>query len=170
MVRWFIRLTLLGYYGIFLLLTASLAYHWAAFRQPPLQPIAFPHTVHAGRLGLACTFCHVDAARSPQAGVPPVEKCLSCHRSIALDNPEVQKLHQHSTQQEPILWNRVHTLPDHVHFTHKRHIKAGIDCSACHGAIAGMTRVRQVRTLEMGWCVTCHRFKGAPTDCATCHK
>jgi len=169
-MRLLARLFLLGYFGTALLVVAVLAYYQAHYRKPPDQPIAFPHTVHAGRLGLDCLFCHEFADRSPKAGVPPVEKCLSCHRSIALESPEVQKLHRYQEQGVPIAWNRVHVLPDHVHFTHKRHIRAGIDCAVCHGGISKMTLVRQVRPLKMGWCVTCHRARGASTDCATCHQ
>jgi len=165
-----VRLALLGYFGMVLLAVAALGYYQARYRQPPTQPIAFPHDIHAGRLGLDCTFCHVFVDRSPQAGVPTVEKCMSCHQSIALENPEVQKLHRHQERGEPILWNRVHVLPNHVYFTHKRHIRAGIDCSVCHGGVSQMTLMRQVRSLEMGWCVTCHRAKGVSIDCATCHR
>lgn len=169
-MRRFARLVMFGYFGTALLAVAALGYCQAHYRQPPTQPIAFAHSVHAGRLGLDCAFCHAFADRSPQAGVPPVERCMTCHRSIALESPEVQKLHRHQEQGEPILWNRVHGLPAHVHFTHKRHIRAGIDCSACHGGVRRMERMRQVRSLEMGWCVTCHRAHGASTDCATCHQ
>lgn len=170
MARRLFKLALVGYFGFCLLLTAALAYRWARVQRPPEQPIAFPHTVHAGRLGLACTFCHQDAERSPRAGMPPVERCMSCHQTVAVDRPEVKKLRLHHERKEPIAWNRLHALPAHVHFTHKRHVKAGIDCSACHGEVRKMARMRRVRSLEMGWCVTCHRALGAPTDCATCHK
>ena len=164
------RLALFGYFGLFLLAMAALAHFRAPDRQAPAQPIAFPHSIHAGRLGLDCAFCHAFADRSPQAGVPPVERCLSCHRSIALESPEVQKLHRHQAQGEPIVWVRVHALPAHVYFSHKRHVRAGLDCASCHGGVRQMERMRQVRPLTMGWCVTCHRAKGASTDCATCHQ
>lgn len=170
MIRWLIRFALVGYFGLFLLVTAGLANRWAHSGPPPEQPIDFPHTTHAGRLGLACTFCHQEALRSPQAGAPPIEKCMSCHQTLALDSPEVQKLHRHQRNKEPVIWKRIHSLPSHVYFTHKRHIQAGIDCSACHGAVSKMERVSKVRPLTMGWCVRCHRYKGAPTDCATCHQ
>lgn len=163
-------LALLGYFGLSLLALAALAHHRAPFGEPPAQPIAFPHSIHAGRLGLDCQFCHVFAERSPQAGVPPVALCMSCHRTIALESPEVQKLHRHQGQGKPIAWNRVHALPAHVYFSHKRHLRAGVDCSACHGGVRQMERMRQVRSLEMGWCVNCHRANGAATDCAVCHQ
>jgi hypothetical protein len=99
-----------------------------------------------------------------------VEKCLSCHRSIATDREQIKILQGYSERGEPIAWNRVHQLPEHVYFTHKRHIKAGLDCTACHGGVREMTLMRQIRPLTMGWCVTCHRANGASTDCATCHQ
>lgn len=96
--------------------------------------------------------------------------CADCHLKVATDKPEVKKLMKYWEDKQPVPWNKVHNLPWHVHFTHKRHIKAGIDCSVCHGEVRAMTTARQVRSLEMGWCVNCHREKGAPTDCLVCHK
>jgi len=165
-----VKLALVGYFGLFLLLTAALAFYWERWQKPPEQPIAFPHTIHAGQLELACTFCHENAARSPRAGAPSIRKCMSCHQTVAVDNPEVKKLRRYHQEEEPIAWVRLHTLPDHVYFTHKRHIKFGLDCSDCHGEVRKMEKMQRVRSLEMGWCVTCHRSLGAPTDCATCHK
>lgn len=169
-MRLLVRFLLLGYFGVSILATAALAYYHGRHRQPPAQPIAFAHSIHAGRLGLDCLFCHEFADRSPRAGVPPVEKCLSCHRTLATEREEIKVLLGYSERGEPIAWNRVHHLPDHVYFTHKRHIRAGIDCAACHGGVGRMTLLRQVRPLTMGWCVTCHRANGASTDCATCHQ
>lgn len=163
-------LALSGYFVLALLLLAFLAWYRGLSPVAPAQPIAFPHTVHAGRLKLACAFCHSFADRSPRAGIPPLATCMTCHRSIAVERPEIRKLLAHVERQQPVAWQRVHSLPGHVHFTHKRHVRAGIDCAACHGDVAQMERVKRVRPLTMGWCVTCHRVRGAPTDCATCHK
>ncbi len=170
LARLLTRLGLLGVFGFFLLLVAAMGVDWALTGRAPEQPIAFPHTVHAGRLQLPCTHCHLYADKSPRAGVPTLDICMNCHRSIAADRPEIVKLRRHYEEQRPVAWARVHGLPDFIYFTHKRHVRAGIDCFACHGAVATMTRVRQVRPLKMGWCVTCHRSNGAPTDCAICHK
>ena len=164
------RLSLAGYFGLALLALALLAWYRGESPVAPVQPIAFPHTVHAGRLGLACTFCHAFADRSPRAGVPPLATCMTCHSTIALERPEVQKLRGYVERQEPVSWQRVHHLPDHVYFSHKRHVRAGVECATCHGAVAKMKRVKRVRPLQMGWCVSCHRARGAPTDCATCHR
>jgi hypothetical protein len=82
----------------------------------------------------------------------------------------VKKLRAYWAEKHPIEWVKVHELPWHVGFTHKRHVKAGVDCAVCHGGVAKMARVKRVRPLTMGWCVTCHWTRGAPTDCATCHR
>lgn len=169
MVRFLLQLLLLAYFGAFLLAVAGGWVHRHRVLRPPPQPIAFSHTVHAGDLGLACPFCHIHVESSPQAGVPPVEKCMSCHQSVAVDRPEIRKLRRYWEAKAPIPWSRIHSLPEFIHFPHKRHVRAGVDCFACHGAVAKMAEVRKVRPLNMGWCVTCHRSRGAPTDCAVCH-
>jgi hypothetical protein len=57
----------------------------------------------------------------------------------------------------PIPWVKVHDLPDFVHFTHKRHVKAGLECQECHGEVQDdMTVGRRVSELTMGWCLNCH--------------
>jgi hypothetical protein len=138
--------------------------------RPPVQPIAFPHPTHINKVGLACTHCHTTADKSPRAGVPAMSICMACHENAATDRPEVQKLRGYWDRKEPIPWIKIHILPWHVRFTHKRHIKAGVDCSVCHGDVRAMMPMRQVRSLKMGWCIGCHRSRGAATDCAACHK
>jgi hypothetical protein len=75
----------------------------------------------------------------------------------------------------------VHRLPEYVQFRHNRHLEAGVDCQSCHGLVEEMDKVSVVedthwwpwllptKTLEMGWCVNCHRQNGASQDCLTCH-
>ena len=115
-------------------------------RPPAQQPIAFPHNVHVQAVGLECGFCHAGRG-----------------------NPEADKVRSAWTTQQAVNWERVHRLPDHVHFVHTAHIQAGIQCSTCHGNVGAMTQVVQVRPLNMSDCVTCHRQSNAPTECATCH-
>lgn len=140
----------------------------AAATLPP-QPVAFRHTTHAGTLGLECTFCHRTAATSAAASLPSVAQCMFCHQVVGRDNPDLKPLLEAAQKQEPLNWLRVHRLPDHVHFQHGAHIQAGLTCATCHGEVKAMTEVRQVRALNMGDCLSCHRASGAPTDCATCH-
>ena len=148
----------------------------------PDQPIDFPHTTHVQELGLDCTFCHREVAKSAQATIPAVGLCMTCHQAVAGSTEsaqaEIKKLRDAFSDGDAIDWLRVHRVPDHVHFVHEAHIKffserdgveASAVCSTCHGDVGSMEKVRQVRTLKMSDCVDCHRDNGAPTDCTTCH-
>ena len=153
------------------------------YTEGPDQPIAFPHTVHAGAvedggIGLDCTFCHRNVTEGPAATVPPVGLCMTCHAAVGDGLAEVEKLREYAALGQPIDWVRVHRLPDHVRFNHEAHISffseqdgipASAVCATCHGSVAKMEKVRQVEPLKMGNCVDCHRDNSAPTDCTTCH-
>lgn len=105
-------------------------------------------------------------------------------------SPEIQKLYDAlglnermqpdpTKSMRPIVWNKVHNLPDFVYFDHRAHVNAGVSCQQCHGPVETMERVRQVQNLTMGWCVNCHRDVtrnglagkkvNASIDCSTCH-
>ena len=144
----------------------------------PEQPIAFPHTVHIQQLGLDCTFCHRNVTKGAAATIPAVGLCMSCHTNVGDGIAEVEQLREIFAEGRSIDWVRVHRVPDHVHFVHEAHIRffskrdgipASEVCSVCHGDVASMTKVKQVRSLKMSDCVDCHRDNGAPTDCTTCH-
>ncbi len=141
----------------------------------PQQPVAFPHDLHAGKLGMDCLYCHPGAAKSPVASLPAVSTCMGCHTMAVTDRPEVQKLSGFAERGEPIPWVEVYKLPDYVKFNHKRHVKSGIACQSCHGPVQEMKTVYQYSSLKMGWCVSCHRSslkegnERAPMDCIVCH-
>jgi len=137
---------------------------------PPQQPVPFSHKVHAGDNRIGCLMCHVYAERSPVAGVPSMARCAGCHRFVGQDKPAVQQVMQASTEGKPIEWLQIYRLPDHVFFTHERHLAVGLVCTSCHGEVAAMEVMTQVSPLTMGWCVDCHRSRQAPIDCLTCHK
>lgn len=142
----------------------------ASVRAPqPVQPVDFDHQVHVEVAGMDCTFCHRTATIGGTAGYPDVEQCMFCHIVIGQGNPEIETVRMAWVTQEPIDWIRIHRMPDHVHFVHEAHVQAGIDCATCHGNVGQMRQAVQVRPLNMGDCVSCHREMGAPTDCATCH-
>jgi Cytochrome c7 and related cytochrome c len=168
--KWLVGIAAFGYFGACVLLVAGLGVLWYRSDPAPEQPIAFPHTVHAGQLQMPCTYCHTFVERSRHAGAPPLEICMGCHRSIATKREAIRTLTRHFEEKRPVQWKRVYALPDFIYFSHKRHVTAGVACAACHGNVAGMKRVRRVNVLEMGWCVSCHRVRGASRDCATCHK
>lgn len=151
------------------------------------QPIAFPHDIHAGTNQIPCMYCHTTADRSVDAGIPSVQVCAGCHIPggaplIGADKPEVQKLIAYWQEQRPIPWQRIYKIPDHAHFPHMRHVNAGLECQECHGPVETMAEIEipvantgvrygivRPNTLEMGWCIECHRERQARTDCFVCH-
>jgi hypothetical protein len=151
---------------------------------PPAQPIPFNHRIHAGEAGIGCTACHSYAEQSTIAGIPSMARCQGCHKFVKQDpeRPEVTKeikvLLDRLKDGKPIEWVRVYRVPDHVFFTHQRHVAAGLRCQECHGEVEKMDVMRRVSSLTMGWCLECHRRKQAEkpverarlTDCVTCHK
>jgi hypothetical protein len=133
------------------------------------QPLVFSHRIHAGQQAIPCLYCHAYARRGPVAGLPAVERCAGCHATAAAEKPDVKKLMEYWDKREPIPWLRVHDLPDFVRFNHKRHVAARVECRECHGAVESMEHAVRVSSLEMGWCLDCHRRRQASTDCLVCH-
>lgn len=159
----------------FLVVTVALLFTSCAYA--PEQPIAYSHALHAGKYQIDCLHCHFGAERSRHAGVPPAQACMNCHSQVKRDSPEVQKISAAMETGKPIMWVRVHRFPDHAFFDHSRHVvEAGIRCQTCHGPVETMTRVHQVESMSMGFCLDCHRkseqsgngFKPS-TDCIACH-
>jgi len=135
----------------------------------PPQPIDFSHRDHVRGDGLSCELCHSGARRAAFAGMPPVERCMGCHRFVLPENPGVMALHRYWSAGKPVPWVKVNVLPRFVRFSHEAHVLAKIDCVRCHGDVASMTRVARVAPLTMGWCVDCHRAASATDDCLACH-
>jgi cytochrome c2 len=135
----------------------------------PEQPIRFNHKIHAGQYGINCEYCHNGVMKSKNAGVPSLTTCMNCHNYVKegqqYGKTEIAKLISAVDKKEPVKWVRVHNLPAHVYFNHAQHVNAGkLDCANCHGAVAEMVRVQQVGTLEMGWCINCHREKSVNSE------
>ncbi len=124
----------------------------------PTQPINFSHELHAGQMKIDCQYCHSTADVSKQASVPPVSTCMNCHNFFKQDSPEIQKLKTAYESKQPIKWVRIHNLPDHAYFNHAQHVSIGkVECQTCHGPIETMAKVSQHSSLQMGWCINCHR-------------
>jgi hypothetical protein len=51
----------------------------------------------------------------------------------------------------------VHDLPDFVYFSHEIHVNKGIGCESCHGRVDEMPLMYAQNTLQMEWCLDCHR-------------
>jgi hypothetical protein len=133
------------------------------------QPISFSHRLHAGIKAIDCRFCHPYVERSIHPGLPPVAKCLYCHNYIIANHPEIRKEHNYFNTATPTPWVKVFYVPEHVLFNHQRHIRKEIACESCHGQVREMDRLKGQR-FKMGFCVQCHRQKGANLDCwLACH-
>lgn len=139
----------------------------------PEQPIKFSHVTHVQANKMECNFCHYSVNKSSFAAIPPVDTCWGCHQIIKGQTPEqqaeIKKLEDYVTKGEQIPWQKVHVFPDHAHFNHKRHVKAGVTCQECHGQIPNMPVVERASSMKMGWCVDCHRQRATSIDCYTCH-
>lgn len=143
---------------------------FAGWRPLPEQPIQFPHKTHLAR-GVKCESCHAGAATGPVAGIPNARFCMSCHQLFATEKPEVRKLAAYFSRGEDVPWQRVYGFSPtaHVKFNHAPHIRAGVQCSACHGDLSQQTVAVRAVKLTMGYCLDCHRSRQASTDCTTCH-
>lgn len=120
------------------------------------QPVPFSHKHHVGDIGIDCRYCHNGVEDSPYAGVPPTETCMNCHSQLWADSPMLEPVRASYRQGTPLVWNRVHDLPDYVYFNHSIHIHKGVSCAACHGNVATMPLMYRDATLHMEWCLKCH--------------
>src|SRR5919199_2914880 len=87
----------------------------------PEQPIAFSHKLHAGDHKVPCLYCHFAARTSRHAGIPPVSVCMNCHGMLTKQTRDIERLKEAVAQARPIVWTKVHNLPDFVYFNHSRH-------------------------------------------------
>ncbi len=121
------------------------------------QPVPFSHEHHVRGLGLDCRYCHASVETSSYAGMPPTKTCMTCHSQIWTNAPVLEPVRESWRTGRPIRWTRVHNLPDFVYFDHRIHIQKGVGCSTCHGQVDRMPLMFQAASLQMEWCLTCHR-------------
>ncbi len=148
----------------------------------PIQPIHYSHRIHAGDNEINCKYCHSAARVSKNAGIPSLNVCMNCHKSIAevaettatpeyskaFYDEQIQKLYtavgwdkttqSYTGKTQPVKWVRIHNLPDFVYFNHSQHVTvAGVECQTCHGPVQEYEIQKQFAPLTMGWCIDCHR-------------
>jgi len=121
------------------------------------QPIQFSHERHVGGNGLDCRYCHTSVEESPFAGIPPTKTCINCHSQIFSASPYLEPVRESFRSDRPIQWTRVHDLPDFVYFNHSIHVNKGVGCTTCHGQVDRMPLMWQEQSLQMEWCLDCHR-------------
>lgn len=161
----------------------------------PEQPIEFWHSIHACENEVDCEYCHSTVRKSKHASIPSANVCMNCHKGVKKGSrwgeKEISKIYAaigfdpatgqyiDDYEEQPIEWNKVHNLPDHVFFSHQQHVAVGnLECQNCHGDVAKFKtgRVAPVEevnryadenpgagiiklskpTLTMGWCIECH--------------
>ncbi|HEV2214139.1 MAG TPA: cytochrome c3 family protein [Terracidiphilus sp.] len=125
--------------------------------QRPEQPVPFSHKHHVQGLGLQCQYCHVTVEKSSYAGIPPTKTCMNCHAQIWTNAAILQPVRTSWATGESIPWIKVHDLPDYVYFNHSIHVNKGIGCATCHGRVDEMPLTYAQNTLQMEWCLDCHR-------------
>lgn len=121
------------------------------------QPVPFSHQHHVSGVGIDCRYCHSSVEQSAFAGVPPTRTCMNCHSQIWADSPMLEPVRESYRTGRPLRWTRVHNLPDFVYFDHSIHVHKGVACVTCHGRVDRMPLMWQARSLQMEWCLECHR-------------
>ncbi len=121
------------------------------------QDVPFSHDHHIEALGLDCRYCHTTVEESRFAGIPPTATCMNCHKQIWADTDMLKPVRDSWQSGEPLAWKRVYDLPDFVYFNHSVHIAKGVGCQSCHGKVNEMPLVVQEHSLQMRWCLDCHR-------------
>ncbi|HVO52603.1 MAG TPA: cytochrome c3 family protein [Thermoanaerobaculia bacterium] len=121
------------------------------------QPVPFSHEHHVSGLGIDCRYCHTAVEKSSNAGIPPTATCMNCHKLIWNDSPLLEPVRESFRSGRPLNWAKVYALPDFVYFDHSIHVNKGIGCVSCHGRIDRMQLTRQYPSLQMEWCLACHR-------------
>jgi hypothetical protein len=123
----------------------------------PEQPVPFSHQHHVGGLGIDCRYCHTSVENSSFAGIPPTKTCMNCHSQIWTNAQMLEPIRASFRDNKSLQWSRVHDLPDFVYFSHEIHINKGVGCKSCHGPVDEMPLMYQDATLQMEWCLECHR-------------
>jgi Cytochrome c7 and related cytochrome c len=121
------------------------------------QPVPFSHAHHVGGLGIDCRYCHTSVENSSYANIPPTKTCINCHSQIWNTSPTLEPVRASFRTDRSIQWTRVHDLPDYVYFDHSIHVNKGVGCESCHGRVDKMPLMFQHATLQMEWCLDCHR-------------
>jgi hypothetical protein len=121
------------------------------------QPVPFSHQHHVSGLGIDCRYCHTSVETSGFAGIPPTKTCMNCHSQIWTNAQMLEPVRASYRSGESLQWTRVNQLPDFVYFNHSIHVTKGVGCNDCHGQVDQMPLTYQDQSLQMEWCLNCHR-------------
>lgn len=121
------------------------------------QPVQFSHKHHVGDDGIDCRYCHTTVEQTASAGMPATKTCMNCHSQLFANVPYLEIVRESWRSGKPIKWQRVHDLPDFSYFNHSIHVNKGVGCSSCHGRVDLMPLMWNTQSLQMEWCLSCHR-------------
>jgi len=121
------------------------------------QPVPFSHKHHVNGLGIDCRYCHTSVEDVAFAGIPATKTCMTCHSQIWAESPMLAPVRESFTTDKSLEWTRVDDLPDFVYFNHSIHVKKGVGCVSCHGQVDQMPLTWKAHSLDMEWCLECHR-------------
>jgi hypothetical protein len=147
----------MGAAGLWLILEINRSPYVTRAFEAREQPVPFSHAHHVGGIGIECRYCHTSVDRSAFAGIPPTKTCMNCHSQIWSLSPTLEAVRASFRTDTSVEWTRVHDLPDFVYFNHSAHVNKGIGCSTCHGRVDLMPLTWQQHSLQMEWCLECHR-------------
>jgi hypothetical protein len=123
----------------------------------PIQPVAFPHTVHVTQLGIDCRYCHNGVEKSWYSNIPATSVCMNCHNQVLKDDDRLAVVRASAASGKPIPWVQVNKIPDYAYFNHSVHVNRGVSCVECHGQVNHMDEVFRAKPLSMSFCLNCHR-------------
>ena len=158
-----------------LVVTAAYAAVHFSYGRGVTQPAPFPHARHV-ELNIDCVACHAGASEAAHARIPSIHTCKLCHRADRSFPSTPPRLAAFIISGRNIPWNQAQKLPDHVYFSHRRHVTvAKLGCGECHGdvgaAVQPISRAYlQTGEAGMAQCIDCHRTRGASQDCLACHR
>jgi hypothetical protein len=162
------------------LLTAVLAAGVLAAATEPTRGMHLADISHALHVEheLTCLDCHTGIESHERAGVPSITICVDCHEGESAEDlgggANGDLIAAHLERGEELWWPGVYVLPDHVVFSHRRHVVLGkVSCEECHGDVKGATTLPIALVpgaLTMEGCMDCHASRGADLDCWACHK
>ena len=142
---------------VWLMLFMSRSSYVTQVSVPRKQPVPFSHKHHVSGLGIDCRHCHSTVEESAFAGLPPTKTCINCHSQVWSDSPMLEPVRESYRTDTSLEWTRVHDLPDYVYFNHGIHVSKGVGCASCHGRVDQMPLMWKANSLQMEWCLDCHR-------------
>jgi hypothetical protein len=82
---------------------------------------------------------------------------MNCHAQIWTNAQLLEPVRNSWATGQSLVWTKVHDLPDFAYFSHEIHVNKGLGCATCHGRVDMMPLMYAQNTLQMEWCLDCHR-------------